>query len=63
MQAAILFSAGLRRMAVGDRESNLRKAIALNERCFSVIRPEHGAGLLAENHIALAESYAALPAR
>jgi hypothetical protein len=50
-------------MAVGDRESNLRKAIALNERCFSVIRPEHGAGLLAENHIALAESYAALPAR
>jgi tetratricopeptide (TPR) repeat protein len=62
MQAAFLSSAGLRRMAVGDRGANLRKAIALNERCFSVIRPEHGAGLLAENHIALAESYAALPA-
>jgi tetratricopeptide (TPR) repeat protein len=61
MQAAFLFSAGLRRMAIGDRETHLRKAIALNERCFAVIRAEHGAGLLAENHIALAESYACLP--
>jgi len=62
LQGAFLLSAGLRRMAVGDRSNSLRRAIALNERCSTMLKPtDDSAGLWVENLIALAQAYAALP--
>ena len=61
VQAAFLNSAGLRRMTIGSREANLRRAMALNQKCFQMLTSDMGVGLLAENHIALAEALVLMP--